>query len=415
MAKWKWEGLGKDGKRAKGEIQASSQREARKLLRGQGVRPKHIIAPSILEFDLGEYMVEKGIVKAFGAKELTNFTKQLSTMINAGVPILQSLEILFKAEKNPSLKRAIKTIATDVGEGKTIAEAMSRQKGFDKLYCNLVKAGEAGGILDTILDKLAEHMEKQEKTKQQIKSAMTYPGIVCVVGGGVVWGLMVFVVPQFQQMLKDTGQKTPAITQFVVDTSNFLQNNTLILLPVLLGIIIAFSAYIKTPVGKFMFDRTMMKVPVFGTIIIKGNLSSFSRTLSTMLSSGVALIDSLDICIETIDNGVMVKDITVVREAVVQGKTLTDPLIKIDYFPEMVGQMIKVGEATGNLDNMLLKVADVFETEVNQAVEDMTKLIEPLIIVVLGGIVATFAPNFAESTTSWTLLIEAASTSVLKL
>ncbi len=388
MGKWKWEGLGKDGKRSRGEIEANSQREARKLLRGQGIRPKRIMAPSILEFDFGVWMVDKGFAQPFTTKELMFFTKQLSIMINAGVPILQSLEILYKAQKNPALKRTVKRIATDVGEGKTIAESLALQKGFTTLYCNLVKAGEAGGILDEILDKLSIHMEKQEKTKSQIKSAMTYPAIVTVVGVGVVWGLMVFIVPQFQQMLSDTGQETPWITQFVVDTSNFFQEYTLIMAPIIFILIVALKSYISTTSGKFIFDRVMMKMPIFGGIVIKGNLTSFTRTLSTMLAAGVTLIDSLDICISTIENGVMSKDLEEVKKAVIEGKTITDPLLKIDYFPDMVGQMIKIGEQTGSLDSMLVKVSDVFEEEVNELVENMTKLIEPIIIVILGGSVA---------------------------
>ena len=389
MAQYKWDGLDKNGKRARGRIDATSHREARKLLRGQGIRPKKIQAPSILEFDLGEWMVDAGFAKPFGDKELGNFTKQLAIMINAGVPVMQSLEILYKAEKNILLRKTVKRIADDVGEGKTIAEAMSKQKGFDKLYCNLVKAGEAGGILDEILNKLTEHMEKQQKTRSQIKSAMTYPAIVTVIGIGVVWGLMVFIVPKFQEMLQDTGQETPAITQFVINVSEFCQEYTPLMLGCAAVFVVAFKWWVKTEVGKFLFDRFMMQTPIFGGIIIKGNLASFTRTLSTMLSAGVSLVDALDICIDTIDNGVISKDISSVKKSVVEGKTLTDPLVKIEYFPEMVGQMVRVGEQTGNVDTMLIKVADVFEDEVNELIENMTKLIEPIIIVVLGGAVAT--------------------------
>ena len=389
MGKWKYDGLDKAGKRVRGAIDAGSQREARKLLRGQGIRPKRLTAPSILEFDLGEFLIDKGFAKAFGAKEFMNFTKQMAIMINAGVPIMQGLEIIFRSEKNPSLKRAVKSIATDVGEGKTIAESMSKQKGFSKLYCNLVKAGEAGGILDEILNKLAEHLEKHEKTKAQIKSAMTYPGIVCLVGAGVIYGLMVFIVPKFQEMLSDTGQETPAVTQLVIDISKFLQDYTLIGLPIIFVLAVLFNGWIKRPSGKYIFDRFMMKMPIFGGIIIKGNLANFTRTLSTMLGSGVSLVDSLDICTDTIDNGVIQRDIAEIKKAVVEGKTITEPLMKIAYFPDMVSQMIKVGEQTGNLDQMLIKISDVFDEEVNVLVGNMTKLIEPIIIVVLGGMVAT--------------------------
>ncbi len=389
MAQYGWEGLNKDGKRDSGKVEASSEREARRLLRTQGVRPKKISPPSFLEFDIGEWMVDKGFAAPFGPKELTNFTKQLSIMINAGVPIIQALEIQFKSEKHPVLKKSIKKIASAVGEGKTVAEAMSAQKGFDKLYCSLVKAGEAGGILDIILTKLSVHMDKQEKTKKQIKSALSYPFIVCMVGAGVIWGMMVFVVPQFIGMLADTGQEPPAITQFVIDTSNFLSKYTLATLPIVFILGVFMSSYIKTPTGKRHFDIFTMKMPIFGGIVVKGNLSSFARTLATMLGAGVSLIDALDICIETLENSVIADDLDVVKKKVVEGSTLTEPLLKIEYFPDMVAQMIRVGEQTGEVDGMLEKVADVFEDEVNTLIEGATKLIEPIIIVVLGGIIAT--------------------------
>jgi type IV pilus assembly protein PilC len=388
MPKFKWEGLNRDGKKARGEIQASTQQEARRALRKKGIRAKRVIAPSILEFDLGEAMVNAGLAKPFTQKDLMQFTRQLATLINAGVPILQALEILYKNQKNPVLKHSVKTVASEVGEGKTIAEALSRQQGFSKLYCNLVKAGEAGGILDIILTKLAEHLDKAEKTKAQIKSAMSYPAIVLMVGIGVIWGLMTFVVPQFQGMLADTGQETPWVTQVVIDTSEFFQNYTIYMVPGFFALIIAIKAFISTPHGKTLFDKFMMKLPVFGGIIIKGNLASFSRTLATMLSSGVSLIDSLEICIDTIDNSVIAKDINFIRSQVIKGKNISEPLNRIDYFPDMVSQMITVGESTGNLDQMLLKVATVFDEEVDELIGGMTKMIEPLIIVFLGGAVA---------------------------
>ncbi len=389
MGMFKYEAVDANGKKVLGQIDAASEREVRKALRLQGVRVKKITPPTILEFDLGMWMVDKGIAKAIGMKELSNFTKQLAVMIAAGVPILQALEILYRAEKNPSLKAAIKKIASDVGEGKTIAEAMSAQKGFDKLYCNLVRAGEAGGILEQILKKLASHMEKQEKTKAQIKSAMMYPSIVCLVGAVVVWAMMVFVVPQFTGMLKETGQELPWITQFVIDTSEFFGKYTPIMIPAFFVGLASFVSYIKTPVGKIFWDNFSMRLPLFGKIIIKGNLSSFSTTLSTLLGAGVPLIDALDICIETLDSSVIAQDIREVKKKVVEGKTLTEPLSKIEYFPELVTQMIRVGEQTGQIDQMLARVAEVFEDEVDTLVTGMTKLIEPIIIVVLGGIIAT--------------------------
>lgn len=388
MGLWRWEGLDKSGHRAKGGVKASSKQEARKMIRALGVRPKKITAPSILEFDIGEWMVEKGFAKPFSVKDLGRFTRQLAIMVSAGIPIIQTLEILYKSEKKVTLKKSIQNIARDVSEGATISESMAKQVGFSKLYCNLVRAGEAGGILDTILDKLAIHMDKQEKTKSQIKSAMTYPAIVTLVGIGVIWGMMVFVVPQFVDMLKDSGQEPPFITQLVMDISAFFGEYTLIMVPSFIIGLFLLKSYITTPTGKIVFDKFMMKMPVFGGIVIKGNLSSLFRTLSTMLGAGVSLIDSLDICVETVDSSVIARDMSAVRKKVVEGSTLTEPLAKIEYFPDMVAQMIKVGEQTGNIDDMLEKVSDVFEEEVNVLIENMTKMIEPLIIVVLGGMIA---------------------------
>ena len=389
MGKFKYEGIDANGKKVSGQVEANAEKDVRKILRTQGVRIKKIIPPSILEFDLGAWMVDKGFATSISNKELCGFTKQFSIMINAGVPILQALEILHRAEKNISLKVSIKNIAIEVGEGKTIAAAMGSQKGFDKLYCNLVKAGEAGGILDTILKKLATHMDKQEKTKAQIKSAMMYPTVVVSVGIVVIYAMMVFVVPQFTGMLKETGQEIPWVTQLVVNTSNFLGRYTPVIIPGAIVLIVALLSYIKTPTGRVVWDNFSMRLPIFGAIIIKGNLSSFSNTLATLLGAGVSLIDALQICIETVDNSVIANDLKEVKKKVTEGKTLTEPLGKIEYFPELITQMIRVGEQTGQIDDMLIRVAEVFEDEVDSLIGAMTKMIEPLIIVVLGGIIAT--------------------------
>lgn len=388
MGLWRYEAFNNQGKRESGSVEAGTRHEVRKYLRTRGLRPKKIEAPSLLEFDIGEWLVKQGFAKAFGARELLMFTKQLGIMVDAGVPIIEALEILQRQEKNISLKKSIRSIAENVREGKTIAESMDKEEGFGRLYCNLIKAGEAGGILDSILMKLTIHLEKSEKIKTQIKSAMTYPVIVSLVGLAVIWGMLVFVVPQFVSMLNDTGKAIPQITQMVIDVSNFLGSYSIFGIPLFILIFMSLKSWVQTPTGKTVYDRMFMDVPVFGSIVIKGNLASFCRTLGTMLSSGVSLIDSLDICIETIDNGVIANDLKTVRKKVVEGKSMTDPLDKIPYFPALIVQMVRVGEQTGQVDKMLEKVADVFEDEVNGLVENMTKLIEPAVIVVLGGIIA---------------------------
>ncbi len=387
MPKFKYVGFTGDGKKVENSIEADTVRDAKKLLRRQNIRATKVIPPSIFEADLGQFLVEKGLARPFGRAELMRFTRQLAILINAGVPILECMEILHKQEQNMVLKRVVKNISMQVEEGKSLYDAMSQQQGFDKLYCALVKAGEAAGILDGILVKLAEFLEKAEKLKKKVKSALTYPVIVVVVGIIVVFGLMTFVVPQFVDILKESNQQIPWVTQVVIDTSAFFQNYTLLLIAGLVAGTMFFLNFIKTKEGKQAWDRFTMKAPLFGMLVIKGNLSSFTRTLATMLAAGVPIIDSLEICIETLDNTQIAKDLTKVRKAVIEGKSITEPLSRITYFPPLVTQMIKVGESTGNLDQMLLKVADVFEDEVNELVDNLTKLIEPIILVVLGGII----------------------------
>jgi type IV pilus assembly protein PilC len=364
FSKFKYVGTTNDGKKVDGEIEARDIRQAKIQLRRQGIRTRKITAPSIFDIDLNEWMVDKGFAKPFGKSELNRFTKQLAILINAGVPIIECLEILGRQEKNASLRKSIKMIIEDVGGGKTLFDGLKAQNGFDKLYCALVKAGESAGILDIILNKLSEFMEKQENLKKKIKSAMTYPTIVVVIGVAVTYGLMVFVVPQFVGMLEESGQEIPLITQIVIGISDFFQEYTIVLVP---GVIIGsflFMNSIKTKTGKIRWDRFIMRTPIFGTIIIKGNLSAFTRTLATMLASGVSIIESLDVCIETIDNTQMARDLKQVKESVLKGKSITEPLTRIKYFPDLVTQMVRVGESTGNLDEMLIKIADVFEAPI---------------------------------------------------
>jgi type IV pilus assembly protein PilC len=387
MGKFKYEGVNNKGKKVSGELEADHDRQVKRMLSRQGIKITKLDAPSPFDIDLGQFLVDKGIVQPFTREDLGRFTRQLSTLINAGVPIMECLDILARQEKNPAFKFVIRNVVNDVGEGKALNEALGSQKGFDKLYCSLVKAGEAAGILDTILIKLGEFMDKQQKIKKQIKSALMYPTIVVLVGTVVVIGLMVFVVPQFVGMLKESNQEIPWVTQTVIDVSNFMQAYFVLLIVSIVTFGLAFINYIKTKNGKIAWDKITMQAPIFGGIIIKGNLASFTRTLATMLGAGVSILESLDICIETLDNTQMAKDLKMVKEAVVKGKSITEPLDRIKYFPPLVNQMVKVGESTGNLDQMLVKVADVFEQETEELIQTMTKLIEPLILVGLGGII----------------------------
>ena len=387
MPKFKYQGFTKEGKKVDSTIDADTIKDAKKMLRRQNIRVTKINPPSVFEADLGQWMVDKGIARPFGQAELMRFTRQLAILINAGVPILECLEILHKQEQNMVLKRVVKNVSIQVEEGKSLFDSLSSQQGFNKLYCSLVKAGESAGILDSILNKLAEFLEKQEKLKKQVKSALTYPVIVVFVGIIVIFGLMTFVVPQFVGMLQESNQEIPWVTQTVIDVSNFFRNYTLLLIAGMVAGGMFFVNFIKTKEGKAQWDRFTMRAPLFGLLIIKGNLGAFTRTLSTMLAAGVPIIDSLEICIDTLDNTQIAKDLNKVRQAVIEGKSITEPLSRISYFPPLVTQMMKVGESTGNLDTMLVKVADVFQEEVEELVGNLTKLIEPIILVVLGGII----------------------------
>lgn len=389
VGRYKYEGVNSDGKKVSGEIEGHDSRQVKKTLRRRGIRARKIIEPTLLDIDLGVFLVDKGLVKPFGLAELLRFTKQLSTLINAGVPIIESLDILGKQEKNPSLRASIKSIVEKVGSGKALCEAMDGERGFSRLYVALVKAGEAAGILDIILNKLTEFMEKQSAIKKKVKKAMTYPIIVAVLGTTISMGLMLFVVPMFVDMLKEGGQKIPAITQFVMDVSQFFLDYIIHMLIFFIVAAVMFLKTIKTVEGKKKWDRFAMKTPLFGNIIIKGGLAGLFRTLATMLSAGVPLIECLDICIDTLDNTQIAKDMTFVRNAVVRGKSITEPLSRIKYFPPLVNQMVKVGESTGGLDDMLIKVSDVFEQETGESIDTMTTLIEPIILVVLGGMIGT--------------------------
>jgi len=398
MANYNYEGLDSKGKKVSGTISAADIKEVRRTLHGQQIRVIKVYLP-LSEIDITKYLEALGIGGKFDEKVLLNFTKQLAVMLSAGIPIMQALEILQKSEKNHMMKKAVKNISTLVGEGQSIAEAMMAQSGFNKTYCSLVKAGEAGGMLDAILNRLAIHMEKQQKIKSQIKGALMYPSIVVLVGIAVVWGMMVFMIPVFVGMLKENNTEIPAITQFVMDLSDFFVNYTIYLVPMITIAVFSFLSYIKTPTGKMFWDTTTMKMPVFGMIIIKGNLASFSSTLGTLLSAGVSLLDGLEICVETTENVVIAGDLKNVRKKILEGQTLGEPLEKIDYMPKIVTQMIKVGEQTGQIDEMLNKVAKVFEDELDELIGGMTKMIEPLIIIVLGGmiggmLIAMYLPMF---------------------
>jgi type IV pilus assembly protein PilC len=322
-------------------------------------------------------------------------------MIDSGLPLVQCLDIQAKQAANPTFRNELGSIKEAVESGSTFADALKRfPDTFDDLYRNMVAAGEVGGILDTILNRLSVYLEKAEKLKRQIKGAMMYPVITMIVAFVVVTILLVFVVPQFEQMFADMGGSLPAPTQFVINLSQWLQENILYIILGIVAVIFTLKFVYGTEKGRVIIDKILLKLPVFGDLLVKVAVARFCRTMGTMLSSGVSILEGLDICSRTAGNKIIEGAIVQVRDGISQGRSVSDPLTETGVFPDMVCQMISVGETTGALDVMLNKVADFYEDEVDVAVEGLTSLLEPMIMaflgVVIGGLViAMYLPIFS--------------------
>jgi type IV pilus assembly protein PilC len=391
---FKWEGKTRQGAIQKGELAANSKDEVISLLRKQNILPITVAAkPKSLNLQFGAAKVTD--------KDIVIFTRQLATMIDAGLPLVQCLEILGTQTENKSLAKIVTQVRSDVESGATFGEALKKHpKAFNDLYVNMVMAGEAGGILDTILQRLASYMEKFAKIKRQIKSAMIYPSVILSVAVGVVALLMVVVVPMLAGMFAEMGQALPLPTRIVITISNFLKSwGGLILALSIAGFIVGIVQWRKTVTGKRITDGIALKMPVVGVLIQKVAVAKFTRTLGTLISSGVPILEGLLIVARTAGNKVVEEAVLATRQSVSEGKTLAEPLSKAKVFPPMVTQMISVGEATGALDNMLGKIADFYDDEVDAAVAALTSMLEPMLMIFLGVtvgfvIVAMYMPIF---------------------
>jgi len=385
MPLYLWKGINQKGKKQKGEIEAKDIPSAQQLIKRQNLtsvtvkpKPKDI-------FENVAFLQPK--VKT---KDLILFTRQFSTMIDAGLPLMQGLEILASQCENPTFKKILTQIKNDVEGGSTFSDSLQKHpKVYDKLYCNLVAAGELGGILDTILQRLAAYIEKNAKLLAKVKGAMVYPTVVAVIAVVVVLVMLIFVIPVFSEMFESFGGELPGLTQMVMDMSTFLRRHwwKLGLGAGALGYV--FARFKKTERGEYLWDRFMLNVPVIGTLLRKVAVAKFTRTLGTMLSSGVPILDGLDVVAKTAGNRIVEAAINETRTSISEGKNIAEPMMESGVFPPMVCQMIAVGESTGALDAMLGKIADFYEEEVDQAVETLTSMIEPLMMVVLGGTVGT--------------------------
>ena len=375
-----WVGKNRTNQTQKGEMEAPSEEVVRNNLLRQKITPTKIKAKPKDLFENVSFMqpkVEQG--------DIMLFARQFSTMIDAGLPIIQCLDILMAQQENKTFKKMLKEIKESVEGGSTLADALKKfPKEFDDLFVNMVAAGEIGGILDNILSRLAAYMEKASKLKSKVKGAMTYPIITIVIAIIVVAVIMVFVIPVFTQMFADFGGELPMPTQICVAMSDFTRKNILFIIGAVVGLVVGFKKTYATVRGRIVLDDTFLKLPVFGMLLRKVAVAKFTRTMSTMLTSGVAILDALDIVAKTAGNKTVEKAVYHVRSGISEGRTMADPLQETGVFPTMVCQMIAVGESTGALDAMLGKIADFYDEEVDQAVENLTAMIEPFMMVFLG-------------------------------
>jgi type IV pilus assembly protein PilC len=395
MAEFAWEARGKTGELRKGTMEAETENTVQTRLRQQQLNPTKVKKKSKAR----GFQIGTGV----GQKDLVTFTRLFATMIDAGLPIVQCLDILANQTDNKAFQVILKDVKSNVEQGSTFSDSLRRHpKVFDALYCNLVQAGEVGGILDTILNRLAVYIEKAVKLKRQVKGAMFYPTAVLIVFTGVLSVLLIFVIPSFQKLFTDFGAKDelPVLTQWVISTSQaFIGHLPLILITAVIAGTLLSMGY-KRPRGKKFAHKLMLRLPIMGPVLKKIAVARFTRTLGTLLSSGVPILDALDIVARTAGNVVIEEGILYTRLRISEGKNMAGPLLETNVFPSMVVQMVGVGEQTGALDTMLNKIADFYEEEVDVAVSSLTSLIEPAMMVGIGGtvgvvLVAMYLPIFS--------------------
>lgn len=387
MATYEFQAKAEDGRIVKGELQASNEAEARIRMRAQRLTPIKIeMRGGQGSFDFRKLAL---FADSVSMKDLQVFTRQFAVLVSAGVPIVQSLEAMSRGARSVGMANILTGVCRDVERGRRLADALSQRPSvFDRLYVNLVRAGEEGGVLEAVLNRLATYIESSVKLRGKVKSALVYPVVIVLVAFAVIAFIMIFVVPKMSQMFTQSGQQLPTLTLFVINCSNFFQHYWYIVIATAVAVPLALKMYYDTPDGRKVLDAIAIEIPVFGDLIKKSAIARFSRTLSTLLSSGVRIIDALEISSATTGNWMVEKAILDTKDAVSRGKTLAEPLMKIPYFPTMVTQMISIGEQTGNIDQMLSKVADFYEDEVEIATDTMTSLLEPMLMVVLGVIIA---------------------------
>lgn len=409
MAKFEYVALDAKGQETKGTIDAGSQTEAIGLIREKGLFPTNI---SEAGAGGGGAAARKGGGKQGGkkkgkeisinirmpganrvnGKQLSAFTRQLATLIDAGLPLVRGLRVLMKQEKTPGLKNAVGQMAEAIESGTTFAESLAQHpKIFNRLYINMVKAGEIGGILDVVLNRLAEFMEKAQKIRNKVKSAMIYPVVVMIMAMGILTFLMIFIIPRFEEIFEDMmeGGELPALTQVVINTSRGFVQYWYLVLGAIGALTVVYILGNRTPKGRYFFDAIKLKLPLFGDLLSKTAIARFSRTLGTLMDSGVPVLQALNIVRDTASNEVLARAVHSVHDSVKEGENMAPPIESSGIFPPIVVSMVEVGEETGALPDMLTRVADTYEDEVDNAVAGITSVIEPILIVFLALVVGT--------------------------
>jgi type IV pilus assembly protein PilC len=382
MPVYLWKGRTLAGESQAGELEVGRQEDVIEFL-----RKKRILVTSVRPKSSGISLPKMGGVSV-STKDLAIFTRQFATMISAGLPLVQCLDILAKQSSKPSFARVIGDVTREVESGATLSDALGRHRSvFDDLFRNMVAAGEAGGVLDEILMRLATYIEKADALKRKIQSAMVYPAVVLTVALGATAFMLMFIIPTFAKMFTDFGGELPLPTKIVLALSNFLQGFWWALLLLMVGSVIGIHRYYQTEGGHRNIDQLLLKVPILGEVMLKGSVARFTRTLGTLIASGVPILAGLEITARTAGNKVIAEAIMTARASIREGETVSAPLKSSGVFPPMVVQMISVGEQTGALDEMLTKIAVFYESEVDVAVDTLTSVIEPVMIVVMGGIV----------------------------
>ncbi len=375
-----WEGTDRTGKPIKGEMQGTGVAQINSLLRRQGVKPKKVRKkPRAFSFGKPKIL----------PKDIAIFTRQMATMLTAGLPVVQSFDIVAKGTDNSSMRDLIVRVKSDVESGTNLTEALSKHPlYFDRLYCSLVGAGEQAGILDTLLEKIATYKEKIENIKAKIKSALTYPIAIVAIAFGISAMLLIFVIPQFETLFADFGAELPGLTKGVIAMSKFFTDWWWLIFGGLFGAITGFSyAYKRSTKMQHAMDRALLKAPIIGAIVRKATIARYARTLATMFAAGVPLVDALKSVAGAAGNAVYEQGILEIMNEVSTGTQLQSAMDRVNLFPNMVVQMVAIGEESGELDSMLSKIADIYEAEVDDAVASLSSLLEPVIMVFLGVIV----------------------------